>query len=86
MNRLLFINRQMVRNISEDASRAVRGLHSTRYEDNISKKMADIRMSPWRDDEIDREYKNALQSKARISGLERELNEITINSMTSRYR
>ena len=76
----------MVRNISEDASRAVRGLHSARYEDNISKKMADIRMSPWRGDEIDSEYKNAMQSKARISGLERELNEITRNSMSYRYK
>ena len=81
---LLFENRQMVRNISEDASRAVRGLHSARYEDNISKKMADIRMSPWRSDEIDSEYKNSMQSRARISGLERELNEITRNSMTYR--
>lgn len=84
MRGLLLIIRQMVRNISEDASRAVRGIHSARYEDNISKKMADIRMSPWRGDEIDSEYKNSMQSKARISGLERELNEITRNSMTYR--
>ena len=76
----------MVRNISEDASRAVRGLHGARYEDNISKKMADIRMSPWRGDEMDSEYKNAIQSKARISGLERELNEITRSSLTSRWK
>merc|ERR1711953_1456581 len=83
-DRVINKHRQMVRNISEDASRAVRGLHSARYEDNISKKMADIRMSPWRGDEIDSEYKSSLQSKARISGLERELNEIPRNSMTYR--
>merc|ERR1711953_1268133 len=83
-DRVINKHRQMVRNISEDASRAVRGLHSARYEDNISKKMADIRMSPWRGDELDSEYKSALQSKARLSGLERELNEITRSSMTYR--
>ena len=78
------ICRRMVTEISEEANRAVRGLHSSRYEDNISKKMADIRMSPWRGDEIDHEYKTALQSKARMSGLERELNEITRSSMEYR--
>ena len=76
--------RQMVNNISEEANRAVRGLHASRYEDNISKKMADIRMSPWRGEELDSEYKSALHSKARMSGLERELNEITRTSMTYR--
>ena len=76
----------MVRDIADDTNRTVRNLNSAtrRYEDNISKKMADIRMSPWRGEELDGEYKSALQSKARMSGLERELNEITRNSMTYR--
>merc|ERR1712154_506288 len=65
-----------VTEISEEANKAVRGLHSSRYED--------IRMSPWRGDELDHEYKTALESKARMSGLERELNEITRSSMAYR--
>ena len=75
-----------MRDIAEDTNRTVSDIksHTRRYEDNISKKMADIRMSPWRSDEIDSEYKNSMQSRARISGLERELNEITRNSMTYR--
>ena len=82
---IIFVDcRQMVSNISEDASRVVRGLHSSRYEDNISKKMADIRMSPWRGEELDSEYKSATEARARMSGLERELSEITRNSMTYR--
>ena len=45
----------MVRDISEDTNRTVRDIKTAtqRYEDNISKKMADIRMSPWRGQEME---------------------------------
>ena len=79
--------RSMVRDIADDTNRTVRNLNSAtrRYEDNISKKMADIRMSPWRDGvDFDQEYKSSKESRARISGLERELHQITLDSMAYR--
>ena len=53
--------------------------------DTLYKKMADIRMSPWRDGvEFDQEYKSNKESRARITGLERELHQITLDSMAYR--
>ena len=78
----------MVRDIADDTNRTVRNLNSAfskRYEDNISKKMADIRMSPWRSEvDFDHDYKSSKESRARISGLERELHQITLDSMAYR--
>ena len=71
-----------MREISDETSRTVRNINSAtrRYEDNISKKMADIRMSPWRD-EFESE---AIADRARLAGLEKDLRELTVNNMTYR--
>ena len=75
-----------MRDIAEDSNRTVSDLksHTRRYEDNISKKMADIRMSPWRGQELEAEYSSSQEARARISGLERELQDITRSSMAYR--
>jgi len=85
-DQVIYRHKSMVRDIADDTNRTVRNLNSAfskRYEDNISKKMADIRMSPWRS-EVDHEYKSSKESRARISGLERELHQITLDSMAYR--
>ena len=56
----------MIREISEDTQRKVQEIHP-RYEDNISKRMADIRLSPWRGQELDTEYKTSQEARARIN-------------------
>ena len=56
----------MIREISEDTQRKVHEIHP-RYEDNISKRMADIRLSPWRGQELDTEYKTSQEARARIN-------------------
>jgi len=76
-------HKSAVRDIADETSRTVRNLSaaSRRYEDNISKKMADIRMSPWRDVEhtdLDTD------SRSRLSGLQRELHDLTVNNMSYR--
>merc|ERR1711892_112802 len=80
---VLNTHRRMIRDISEDTQRRVDEIHP-RYEDNISKRMVDIRLSPWRGQELDTEYKNNQEARARIQGLERELDEITRKAMTYR--
>ena len=56
----------MIRDISEDTKRRVHEINP-RYEDNISKRMADIRLSPWRGQELDTEYRTSQEARARIS-------------------
>ena len=75
-----------MRDIAEDTNRTVSDIksHTRRYEDNISKKMADIRMSPWRGEELDAEYTSSQEARARITGLERQLHDITRASMAYR--
>merc|ERR1712121_356458 len=80
---VLNTHRRMIREISEDTQRKVQEINP-RYEDNISKKMADIRLSPWRGQELDTENRNSQEARARISGLERQLNEITRKAMPYR--
>jgi len=80
---VLNTHRRMIREISEDTQRRVQEINP-RYEDNISKKMADIRLSPWRGQELDTEYRTSQEARARISGLEKELNDITRKAMTYR--
>lgn len=58
--------------------------NSHRSEDDIYKKMADIRMSPWRGQELEQELRMAQESRARLTSLERELENITKSAM--RYR
>jgi len=79
-------HRSMVRDISEDTNRTVRDIKTAtqRYEDNISKKMADLRMSPWRGAELEDAHQSEAESRARISGLERELHEVTRTGMAYR--
>jgi polyhydroxyalkanoate synthesis regulator phasin len=79
-------HRSQVRDIAEDTNRTVSDIksHTRRYEDNISKKMADIRMSPWRGEELDAEYSSSQEARARITGLERQLRDITTSSMAYR--
>jgi len=76
-------HRRMISDISDETNRRVRDIN-TRYEDNISKKLADIRLSPWRGDELETEYRTNKESRARIHGLERELDEITRSAMSYR--
>ena len=75
-----------MRDIAEDTNRTVSDIksHTRRYEDNISKKMADIRMSPWRGEELDTECLSSQETRARISGLQRELHDLTRSSMAYR--
>merc|ERR1711892_1038533 len=80
---VLNTHRRMIREISEDTQRKVHEINP-RYEDNISKRMADIRLSPWRGQELDTEYKTSQEARARINGLERELDEITRKAMAYR--
>jgi len=80
---VLNTHRRMIRDISEDTQRRVNNINA-RYEDSISKRMADIRLSPWRGQELEDEYKTSRESRARITGLERELDEITRKAMTYR--
>jgi len=78
-------HRRLVRDISEDTTRAVTEVGSRRYEnDCIYKKMADIRLSPWRGEEVESEYRAAQQGRARITSMERELDEQTRNLMSYR--
>ena len=56
----------MIRDISEDTQRRVLEINP-RYEDNISKRMADIRLSPWRGQELDTEYRTSQEARARIN-------------------
>jgi hypothetical protein len=56
----------MIRDISEDTQRRVHEINP-RYEDNISKRMADIRLSPWRGQEVDTEYKTSQEARDRIN-------------------
>ena len=82
----MLCGRSMVRDISEDTNRTVRDIKTAtqRYEDNISKKMADLRMSPWRGAELEDAHQSEAESRARISGLERELHEVTRTGMAYR--
>ena len=56
----------MIRDISEDTQRRVHEINP-RYEDNISKRMADIRLSPWRGQELDTEHRTSQEARARIN-------------------
>jgi len=78
-------HRRLVREISEDTSDRVAEVGSSRFaNDTLYKKMADIRISPWRGEEVESEYRAAQKARARISSMERELNDITRNLMTYR--
>ena len=56
----------MIRDISEDTQRRVHEINP-RYEDDISKRMADIRLSLWRGQELDTEYRTSQEARARIN-------------------
>jgi len=76
-------HRRLVREISEDTTQNVSEVGSSRFaNDTLYKKMADIRISPWRGEEVESEYRAAQKARARISSMERELNDITRNLMT----
>jgi len=78
-------HRRLVREISEDTTQNVSEVGSSRFaNDSVYKKMADIRISPWRGEEVESEYRAAQKARARISSMERELNDITRNLMTYR--
>merc|ERR1712192_239886 len=78
-------HRRLVREISEDTTQNVCEVGSSRFgNDTLYKRMADIRISPWRGEEVESEYRAAQKARARISSMERELNDITRNLMTYR--
>merc|ERR1712083_991027 len=78
-------HRRLVREISEDTTQNVAEVGSSRFaNDTLYKKMADIRISPWRGEEVESEYRAAQKARARINSMERELNDITRNLMTYR--
>merc|ERR1739846_147033 len=60
-------HRRMIRDISEDTHRNVREINHG-SEDNIYKRMVDIRLSPWRGEELDIEDKNNQDSRAKYRG------------------
>lgn len=58
-----------------------------RIEDDICKKVADIRMSPWSEgQELGEAQAATARARSRIQELERELEEITRKAMTSQTR
>ena len=58
-----------------------------RIEDDVSYKIADVRMSPWsRGQELDEANAASARARARIVELERELEEITRKAMTTQAR
>jgi len=56
----------------------------SRGNDDIYKRIADIRMTPLRGQELEEEYKTAQQSRAKLSSLNRELEDATRRAMTYR--
>jgi len=62
----------------------IRRSNLLRENDDICKRVADIRMTPWRGDEMQQEYQAAQQSRARLTSLNRELDNITRSNM--KYR
>jgi len=81
---VLNAHRRLIRDISEDTTRRVSDLSPRYADDCIYKKMADIRLSPWRGEEMDIEHRHALKARSRINGMERELDDITKNLMSYR--
>jgi len=66
------------------SSRRVTTESKSRVEDDICKKVADIRMSPWsKGQELNEANAASARARARILELERELEEITRKAMTS---
>lgn len=58
-----------------------------RIEDDVCKKISDIRMSPWsKGQELDEANAASARARARILELERELEEITKKAMTTQTR
>jgi len=58
--------------------------NTVRENDDVSKRMADIRMTPYRGEELQQEYQASQQSRARLTSLNRELESITRNNMAYR--
>lgn len=56
----------------------------SRGNDDIYKRIADIRMTPFRGQELEEEYKTAQHSRAKLSSLNRELEDVTRRAMTYR--
>jgi len=81
---VLSAHRRLIREISEDTTKRVSDLSPRYADDCIYKKMADIRLSPWRGDEMDIEHRQAVKARSRINGMERELDDITKNLMSYR--
>jgi len=72
---------------SAAASKRVTTESKKRIEDDICKKVADIRMSPWsKGQELDEANAASARARARIIELERELEEITRKAMTTQVR
>merc|ERR1719414_486958 len=58
-----------------------------KIEDDIIKKVADVRMSPWsKGQELDEANAASARARARILELERELEEITRKAMTTQVK
>jgi len=69
------------------SSKKVMTESKSRVEDDICKKVADIRMSPWsKGQELDEANAASARARARILELERELEEITRKAMTTQVR
>ena len=69
------------------ASTVVKTESKRRIEDDISKKMADVRMSPWsKGQELDEANAASARARARILELEKELDEITRKAMTTQVK
>merc|ERR1712127_729491 len=75
---LLATHRDAMSRMDEEESRRRYG--TPRANDDVFKRIVDIRMSPWRGAELETEY------RARLSSLNRELEDITRNAMSYRPR
>lgn len=71
----------------ESSQQQLRSESRRRIEDDVSKRIADVRMSPWsKGEELDEANAASARARARILELERELEEITRKAMTTQSR
>merc|ERR1719339_460090 len=81
---LLNTHRDAMSRMDEEECRRRYG--TPRANDDVFKRIVDIRMSPWRGGELETEYRASQESRARLASLNRELEDITRNAMSYRPR
>lgn len=81
------VQKKQVSMASQRAETKMTSESKRRIEDDVCKKISDIRMSPWsKGQELDEANAASARARARILELERELEEITKKAMTTQTR